>query len=111
MFNHLFQLISPHLLFLFPSVRLAIASNVPLANIPDYDTADQLVWQFLSMVAVHCSVEQQQILIATLRERILENVATATKGWTADEEQRNLRLANVNVLLNALGLDSKDIAI
>ncbi|PSR72807.1 hypothetical protein PHLCEN_2v11304 [Hermanssonia centrifuga] len=110
-FNHLFQLISPHLLFLFPSVRLAIASNVPLANIPDYDTADQLVWQFLSMVAVHCSVEQQQILIATLRERILENVATATKGWTADEEQRNLRLANVNVLLNALGLDSKDIAI
>ncbi|THG94284.1 hypothetical protein EW026_g7159 [Hermanssonia centrifuga] len=110
-FNHLFQLISPHLLFLFPSVRLAIASNVPLANIPDYDTADQLVWQFLSMIAVHCSVEQQQILIATLRERILENVATATKGWTADEEQRNLRLANVNVLLNALGLDSKDIAI
>lgn len=110
-FDHLFQLLTPHFLYLFPSVRMAVASNIPLANIPDADHLDQPVWQFLATVALHASVEQQQILVASLRERVLENVASANKGWVADEEQRRVKLANVNIFLHALGLDSSQISI
>lgn len=88
-----------------------MASNIPLANVPDSDEIDQPVWQFLATIALHTSVEQQQILVTSLRERVLENVATATKNWVADEEQRRLRLANVNIFLHALGLDSSQISL
>ena len=72
---------------------------------------DQPVWQFLAILATHASVEQQQILVATIKERILESVTSATKGWgVADEEQRQKRLANVNIFLHALGLDSSQIS-
>ena len=109
--DHLFQLLTPHLLFMFPSVRQAIASGIPLANVPDADQMDTPVWQFFATVALHASVEQQQVLVTSLRERVLESVATANKDWTADEEQRRLRLGNVNIFLHALGLDSSQISL
>lgn len=111
MFDHLFQLLSPHLLFLFPSVRQAVSANIPIANVPDSDHIDQPTWQFLAAVALHSSVEQQQVLVTSLRERVLENVASVGKGWIVDEEQRRLRLANVNLFLHSLGLDSSQIAL
>ena len=46
-----------------------------------------------------------------LRERVLENVASVSKGWIVDEEQRRLRLANVNLFLHAIGLDSSQISL
>lgn len=111
MFDHLFQLIAPHLLFLFPSVRQAVNANIPIANVPDSDHIDQPTWQFLAAVGLHSSVEQQQILVTSLRERVLDNVASVAKGWVVDEEQRRLRLANVNLFLHSLGLDSSQIAL
>ncbi|KAH8104013.1 topoisomerase II-associated protein [Cristinia sonorae] len=111
MFDHLFQLLTPHLIFLFPSVRQSIATGVPYPDIPSLDTIDQPVWQFLAALALNAGLEQQQVLVASLRERVLENVSTATKGWLADEEIRKTRLANVNIFLHALGLDSSQIAL
>ena len=90
---------------------MAYASNIPLANVPDTDHLDQPVWQLLAAVALHASVEQQQTLVASLRERILENVATANKGWVADEEERRQTIANVNIFLHALGLDASQISL
>ena len=111
MFDHLFQLLTPHLLFLFPSVRQAVSANIPIANVPDSDHIDQPVWHFLSIIALHSVPEQQQVLVASLRERILENVASVAKGWIVDEEQKRQRLTNVNLFLHSLGLDSSQIAL
>lgn len=107
MLDHLFQLIRPHFLHLFPSTR--IAQQVPASA--QFDVADQPVWQFLAALALHASVEQQQILVTGLREKVLGIVTSINKGWVVDEEERRSKLANVNIFLHALGLDSSQITI
>lgn len=111
MFDHLFSLLAPHLAVLFPSVRQARVANIPYLDVPDLDTIDQPVWQFLAALGLNASLEQQQVLVTSLRERVLENVTSAVKGWVSDEETRKMRLANVNIFLHALGLDSSQIAL
>ncbi|OCH93671.1 hypothetical protein OBBRIDRAFT_790021 [Obba rivulosa] len=109
--NHLFELIGPHLLTLFPSVRIGIISGLGFANVPNADVLDQPVWQFLASLAVHAQQEQQHILVTSLREMVLECVASVQKGWVTDPEDRKLRLNNVNLFLHALGLDASQIAV
>ncbi|KAI0305845.1 topoisomerase II-associated protein PAT1 [Multifurca ochricompacta] len=75
------------------------------------ETLDQPVWQFLAALALHATNEQQQALVTALREKVLENVASANKGWVADEDERRAKLGNVNLFLHALGLDSSQISI
>ncbi|KAH7919056.1 hypothetical protein BV22DRAFT_1041258 [Leucogyrophana mollusca] len=111
MFDHLFQLLTPHFLTLFPSSRLAPQIS-PLGSLHSTtDMIDQPVWQFLAALALHASAEQQSILVSGLREKVLENVTSASKGWVADEDERQTKLANVNLFLHALGLDSSQIAV
>lgn len=110
MFNHLFDLLSPHMLVLFPSSRI-VAPTQGQQQPSLYDNADQHVWQFLAAFALHGSLEQHQILVATLREKILENLLAVSRGWFTTEEERNTKLGNVNLFLNALGLDSSQIAL
>jgi len=111
MLSHLFQLLTPHLLLLFPSTRLAeaLATTPGQARKPT-DSIDQPVWQFLAALALNANTEQQHVLVAGLKEKVLENVASVNKGWVTDEEERRMKLANVNLFLNALGLDSSQIA-
>lgn len=110
MLDHLYQLLTPHFPVLFPSTRIALSpSSVGHVNRPK-DIIDQPVWQFLAALALHASPEQQQLLVTALREKVLENVASVNKGWVADEEERRTKLANVNLFLHALGLDSSQIA-
>ncbi|KAF8449234.1 topoisomerase II-associated protein PAT1 [Boletus edulis BED1] len=122
MFDHLFQLLAPHFLLLFPSTRraLQLAATPTQHNVhgrmppqsPGAEMLDQPVWQFLAALALHASTEQQSTLVAGLREKVLENVASAQKGWgVVDEEEREAKLANVNLFLHALGLDSSQITI
>jgi DNA topoisomerase 2-associated protein PAT1 len=112
MLNHLFQLLAPHLLVLFPSTRIAPgkAAGSPGHSSKPIDIIDQPVWQFLAALALNASTEQQHVLVAGLKEKVLENVTSANKGWVADEEERRMKLANVNLFLNALGIDSSQIA-
>jgi DNA topoisomerase 2-associated protein PAT1 len=109
MFDHLFELLTDHFLFLFPSTRLSTPTHAPIAVL------DQPVWHFLAALALHASPEQQQILVASLREKVLEDVLSATKGWNGDGpddvEERTGRLNNVDLFLHALGLDSSQIAV
>ncbi|KAF8892099.1 topoisomerase II-associated protein PAT1 [Infundibulicybe gibba] len=109
MFDHLFQLLSPHFLQLFPTIRIAPALPAG-SNLPS-DLVDQPVWQFLAALALHATTEQHEILVTVLREKVLENVVSANHGWVADEEERQTKLANVNLFLHALGLDSSQIAL
>ncbi|KDQ19171.1 hypothetical protein BOTBODRAFT_63273 [Botryobasidium botryosum FD-172 SS1] len=114
-FEHLFLLLSNHLLSLFPSTR--VTTSLPFG--PGYyvqppkglDFADQPVWQFLAALALNASMTQQQALVTELREKVLENVTSANKGWTADETERQAKIANVNLFLHALGLDSSQIVL
>lgn len=112
-FDHLFQLLSPHFLVLFPSTRLDIQSSPPTEHVltQHRDLLDQPVWQFLAAVALHASPDQQSALVAGLREKVLENVASVQKGWVTDEEERSTKLANVNLFLHALGLDSSQVTV
>lgn len=113
MFDHLFQLLAPHLLLLFPSTRIAHTNitGQPPAAPSSIDIVDQPVWQFLAALALHAHVEQHQILVTALREKVLDNVLSVNKGWVHDEEERQTKLANVNLFLHALGLDSSQIAL
>jgi DNA topoisomerase 2-associated protein PAT1 len=107
MFDHLFELLTPHYLYVFPSTRLAASDSTPTASL------DQPSWQFLAALALHASTEQQQILVTALREKVLESVSSATSGWSGDamtNDERSARLSNVNLFLHALGLDSSQIA-
>ena len=62
------------------------------------------------MTNLNLRIKQQQALVGGLREVVLENVASATKGWGADsDDQRRLRLANVNAFLRSFGLDASQI--
>jgi DNA topoisomerase 2-associated protein PAT1 len=104
MLDHLFQLLSPYFILLFPSFRLASLTPSGLGSTPA-DIIDQPVWQFLAALALHASTEQQQFLVTTLREKILENVMNTKTGWVADEDERRAKLTNVNLFLNALGIE------
>jgi DNA topoisomerase 2-associated protein PAT1 len=103
MLDHLFQLIAPYLLQLFPSTRLApVLSSFQSQFTLPADIVDQPVWQFLAALALHASTEQQQTLVATLREKVYDIVLG--KSYAADDQEREARLANVNLFLHALGL-------
>lgn len=110
MFNTLFHIIAQHLLLLFPSTRAAAIAGTSFVPTPQHDNADQQVWQLLAAIALHASLEQQQHLVATLREKILDNVVSVNRGWASDEEATN-KLANVNIFLHALGLDSSQVVV
>ncbi|KAF9005908.1 topoisomerase II-associated protein PAT1 [Cyathus striatus] len=109
MFDHLFQLLTPHLVFLFPSSRIAAAN--PSAHPNTIDMVDQPVWQFLAALALHAVIEQHQVLVTALREKVLSNIMSVNKGWVVSEDERQTKLANVNLFLHALGLDSSQIAL
>jgi DNA topoisomerase 2-associated protein PAT1 len=110
-FDTLYRSLAQHLVSLFPSTQLATAQafggNMYLPEGPD--AADEPVWQFCAALALNSDMQQQQQLVAELREKVLENVAGATKGWVADERARAAKIANVNLFLHALGLDSSQI--
>lgn len=109
MFDHLFQSLAPHLLSLFPSNRMA--ARLPVGHSKPIDHADQPVWQLLAAIALHAGTDQQSFLVTTLREKVLEIVYRVNKGLIIDEDERQTKLANVNLFLHALGLDSSYIAL
>lgn len=110
-FNTLFHIIAQHLLLLFPSTRAAAIGGANFVPGPQHDVADQQVWQLLAAIALHASLEQQQHLVTTLREKILDNVLAVNRGWASDEEEAAIKLANVNIFLHALGLDSSQVVV
>ncbi|KAJ7245142.1 topoisomerase II-associated protein PAT1 [Mycena haematopus] len=110
-FDQFFVLLTPHFLALFPSSRITLPAHHPPSAALAIDIIDQPVWQFLAALALQAVPEQHQVLVTSLRDKVLENVLSANKGWVADEDERRTKLANVNLFLHALGLDSSQIAL
>lgn len=73
------------------------------------DAADQPVWHFLATLALSSAMHQQSSLVAEVREKVLENVLGATQGQFGEDIERQAKIVNVNLFLNALGLDSSQI--
>ncbi|KAI5984315.1 topoisomerase II-associated protein PAT1 [Pisolithus albus] len=106
-FDHFFQLLVPYFPMMFPSTRFALLpahAATETTAVHQTDLLDQPVWQFLAAVALHAAPDQQSTLVAGLRDKVLENVASVQK-------ERSTKLANVNLFLHALGLDSSQITI
>ncbi|KAK0527026.1 DNA topoisomerase 2-associated protein pat1 [Tilletia horrida] len=134
-FNLLFhRLSSPGVLpSLFPSARLAestpfgLATGAGIGSVSSAaDEADEPVWNLTAALAVSASMEQQQVLVQELREKILENIFAAREvarrrqaaqgqlpaaGGEGEIDASDVRIRNVNLLLHALNLDATQITI
>ncbi|UZJ52791.1 hypothetical protein CBS101457_002111 [Exobasidium rhododendri] len=104
---------------LFPSTRAKV--NLPFGTPIDpirknqLEVEDQDVWQLMAALAVSANMNQQQLIVTGLREKILENVLEA-KEWKANHqtnsgEEGDIRIKNVNLLLHALNLDAAQITV
>ncbi|KAF7294431.1 PAT1 domain-containing protein [Mycena kentingensis (nom. inval.)] len=94
-FDQFFHLLTPHLLQLFPSSRIQVDARHPASVALTIEIIDQPVWQFLATLALLSRPEQHQILVTSLREKVLDNVRSANSGWVQDEEERSTKLANL----------------
>ncbi|KAI9505792.1 topoisomerase II-associated protein PAT1 [Coemansia spiralis] len=98
--------------YLFNSLRGGLCSIFPpapaLSQMPN-PLEDIHAWQFLATLAIGASVEQQHMLVAEVREKVLEKVQMAKSGHLPVEVAVALT-ANVNLFLNALGLDASQVA-
>jgi len=63
---------------------------------------DQYVWQFLASMAVGANMQQQQTLVATVKDRVLENVQASK---VLPPELSVQKRENVNLFMRAMGLD------
>ncbi|KAK4704468.1 hypothetical protein P7C70_g1747, partial [Phenoliferia sp. Uapishka_3] len=125
-FTQFFQALSLDLPSLFPSTRAVSAlpfgpgyylsgqggqsgSSINTLR-PDIDLEDEPVWRFLAAVAVCADPQEQQVLVTSVRDKVLENVTSAKKGRLAPEIA-SLKIRNVDLLLHSLGLDSSQLTV
>ncbi|KAJ2783816.1 DNA topoisomerase 2-associated protein pat1 [Coemansia javaensis] len=65
-------------------------------------------WQFLAALALGASPERQHALVAEVREQVLQAIQAANSGRFPADVSAAIT-ANVNLFLNALGLDASQI--
>lgn len=114
------------------------SSPVTVNNETILDVEDEPVWHFLAAMAVSADMNQQQVLVTEVREKVLENVQKATRAKVFAQNQLQLaagtegnagaeaganvhvqeaemlaqtKLRNVNIVLHALGLDASQITV
>ncbi|GAA5884588.1 hypothetical protein JCM16303_000042 [Sporobolomyces ruberrimus] len=111
-FTYLFSVLSPSLLPLFPSTRMAASVPFGVAQYqsvdalrPEADVDDEPVWRFLAAVAVCADPDQQQVLVTGVRDKVIEGVRGAKMGRGGPEVSA-VKIRNVNLLLHALSLDA-----
>ncbi|GAA5956454.1 hypothetical protein JCM3765_005664 [Sporobolomyces pararoseus] len=116
-FTYLFSVLSSSLLTLFPSTRMAASVPFGVAQYqsvdalrPEADFDDEPVWRFLAAVAVCADPDQQQVLVTSVRDKVIEGVKGAKMGRGGPEISA-VKIRNVNLLLHALSLDASMIEI
>ena len=97
-FTLVFQALSGDFPHLFPSTR--VTSPVPFGpgyylSRPgadavdtkgrDLDLDDEPIWRFLAAVAVCADPQEQQTLVTSVRDKVMENVSSATKSRVTPE--------------------------
>lgn len=96
---------------LFPSARAHQLETQNGSVDPSLDAQEEPVWRFFAALVLHAEGDQPQYLVQVLREKIIENYTAATKGWELDDAQRKKKIANIDLFLNRLGLDSSQITL
>lgn len=106
MYNYFFQTLAPHLMTLFPSVRMtgSVMHNEMLPCAVDFR-----VWQFLGVLAANGVSDQWAVMVGTLKEKIRGDVQAAHQGRIKNPEERLAILANTDLLLHVIGLDSSQL--
>lgn len=89
LYNRMFDMLEPHFSHLFQT--------------PITSEEDRYVWQFLAAIGLGASPDQQQRLVIGVKDRVMETVALA-RSLPADAAAP--RLANVNLFMHAIGLDT-----
>lgn len=92
----LFAAISERLVDFFSIPTLRAAASPKLA----FDGGDYYVWQFMALVALNVDADNKKFMIVELRDKIMSVVQ---HGAAKD-------IANLNIFLNVLGLDSSQLA-
>ncbi|KAL2315774.1 DNA topoisomerase 2-associated protein pat1 [Schizosaccharomyces pombe] len=64
-------------------------------------------WEFLAACATAASSEQHFTLVSETRDRVLDNIITSKR---APSEIAVVRISNVNLFLNAMGLDARQLS-
>ncbi|KAJ2633649.1 DNA topoisomerase 2-associated protein pat1 [Coemansia sp. RSA 1290] len=100
LYNHLFSVLRGSVPSLFPPL--------PALGQTPRPAEDVHAWQFLAALAQSASVEQQHILVADARSVVLERVQLAKSGQVPSDVAVAI-IGNVNLFLNALGLDASQI--
>lgn len=87
-YNRLFDILEPVLQSIFPG--------------PVNSGDDMYVWQFLAAMGISASPEQQQRLVISVKDRVMD---TVSQSKALPPEMRGQRLGNVNLFMRAIGLD------
>ncbi|KAJ2663768.1 DNA topoisomerase 2-associated protein pat1 [Coemansia sp. RSA 1199] len=101
LYAHLFNALRGNVSALFPPPP-------PPAQLPG-PADDVHAWQFLAALAAAASVEQQHMLVSEARGHVLASVQLAKSGRLPSDVASAIT-ANVNLFLNALGLDASQVA-
>ncbi|KAJ2500485.1 DNA topoisomerase 2-associated protein pat1 [Coemansia sp. RSA 1972] len=101
LYAHLFNALRGNIAALFPPPP-------PLPQLPG-PADDVHAWQFLAALAAAASVEQQHMLVSEARGHVLASVQLAKSGRLPSDVSAAIT-ANVNLFLNALGLDASQVA-
>ncbi|WWC92252.1 uncharacterized protein L201_007206 [Kwoniella dendrophila CBS 6074] len=115
-FTYFLHVLLPHLPELFPSSVAQKAAFGPGAYLLGGDSISEKdglemerreaeVWGFVAVLAVNAAEEDQTNLVGALREKILHTVQSA-RHPTISPQRAELKLRNVNMFLNGLGLDA-----
>ncbi|WWC65060.1 uncharacterized protein I303_107674 [Kwoniella dejecticola CBS 10117] len=116
-FTYFLHVLLPHLPDLFPSSlaqkaafgpgAYLLGGDNPLAEREglEMEKREAEVWGFVAVLAVNAQEEDQTALVGALREKILHTVQAARHPSTS-KERAEMKLRNVNMFLNGLGLDA-----
>ncbi|WVQ95596.1 hypothetical protein IAU59_002693 [Kwoniella sp. CBS 9459] len=115
-FTYFLHVLLPHLPDLFPSSVAQKAAFGPGAYLLQGDASHERegvemerreaeVWGFAAALAVNAAEEDQTALVGALREKILHTVQAA-RHPTTTPARSDIKLRNVNMFLNGLGLDA-----
>ncbi|ODN99512.1 DNA topoisomerase 2-associated protein PAT1 [Cryptococcus wingfieldii CBS 7118] len=117
LFSIFINALLPSLPDLFPSSIAAKQAFGPSAyllstmeHLPDHEGLEMErreaeAWGFAAALAVNSNEEEQTALVAALREKILHTVQGA-RSTAISQARADLKLRNVNMFLNGLGLDA-----
>ncbi|PVV02820.1 hypothetical protein BB560_002720, partial [Smittium megazygosporum] len=106
LYSMIISALKPQLPSLVPQLSSTLVLNQFTLNMANEDS---YIWQFLASLAVAANFEQQHTLVSLLRESIFDRLQI-TNSPAINQETKAIVTANLNMFLNAIGLDVSQIS-